>query len=83
MSFLFSLVLVSEGDSIIQIAKNTGAQAIHPGYGFLSENEHFARACEQNGVVFIGPPASAIHAMGSKRCGLCVHALLVQLLLLT
>ncbi|MCX7209213.1 MAG: ATP-grasp domain-containing protein, partial [Burkholderiales bacterium] len=51
---------------IIEAAKATGAEAIHPGYGFLSENEEFAAACEQAGVVFIGPPATAIHAMGSK-----------------
>jgi 3-methylcrotonyl-CoA carboxylase alpha subunit len=55
-----------KGDTILQVAKATGAQAIHPGYGFLSENEQFARACEDAGIVFIGPPASAIHAMGSK-----------------
>jgi 3-methylcrotonyl-CoA carboxylase alpha subunit len=55
-----------KGDTILQVAKTTGAQAIHPGYGFLSENEDFARACENAGIVFIGPPASAIHAMGSK-----------------
>nr|WP_315591726.1 acetyl/propionyl/methylcrotonyl-CoA carboxylase subunit alpha [uncultured Cupriavidus sp.] len=53
-------------DHIIEMAKETGAQAIHPGYGFLSENEDFARACAEAGLVFIGPPASAIHAMGSK-----------------
>jgi 3-methylcrotonyl-CoA carboxylase alpha subunit len=51
---------------IIDAAKATGAQAIHPGYGFLSENEAFAQACADNGLVFIGPPASAIAAMGSK-----------------
>ena len=51
---------------IIDAAKATGAQAIHPGYGFLSENEAFARACADAGIVFIGPPASAIAAMGSK-----------------
>ena len=45
---------------IISAAKATGAQAIHPGYGFLSENEEFARACADAGLVFIGPPASAI-----------------------
>ncbi len=51
---------------IIEAARATGAQAIHPGYGFLSENEAFAQACADNGLAFIGPPASAIAAMGSK-----------------
>ncbi|WHZ13122.1 MAG: Methylcrotonyl-CoA carboxylase biotin-containing subunit [Burkholderiaceae bacterium] len=51
---------------IIDAAKAAGAQAIHPGYGFLSENEHFAKACADAGLVFIGPPASAIQAMGLK-----------------
>ena len=54
------------GDAIIAIAKKTGAQAIHPGYGFLSENEEFAAKCVREGIVFIGPPPSAIAAMGSK-----------------
>ena len=54
------------GDAIIEVAKKTGAQAIHPGYGFLSENGDFAAACANAGLVFIGPPASAIRAMGSK-----------------
>jgi 3-methylcrotonyl-CoA carboxylase alpha subunit len=53
-------------DRIIAAAKATGAQAIHPGYGFLSENESFAQACVQANIIFIGPPASAIRAMGSK-----------------
>ncbi|HEX3140064.1 MAG TPA: biotin carboxylase N-terminal domain-containing protein, partial [Rhizobacter sp.] len=54
------------GERIIEAAKATGAQAIHPGYGFLSENEDFAQACAEAGLVFIGPPASAIQAMGLK-----------------
>ena len=53
-------------ERILQAAKATGAQAIHPGYGFLSENEEFAQACAAAGLVFIGPPASAILAMGLK-----------------
>ncbi len=53
-------------DRILEAAKATGAQAVHPGYGFLSENEDFAQACEAAGIAFIGPPASAIAAMGSK-----------------
>ncbi|HSC59658.1 MAG TPA: biotin carboxylase N-terminal domain-containing protein, partial [Rhizomicrobium sp.] len=51
-------------DAILAAAKQTGAQAIHPGYGFLSENAEFAEACAAAGIVFVGPPASAIRAMG-------------------
>ncbi|MDP5129876.1 MAG: acetyl/propionyl/methylcrotonyl-CoA carboxylase subunit alpha [Paraglaciecola sp.] len=54
------------GDKIIAIARKVGANAIHPGYGFLSENAEFARQCAHNNITFIGPPISAIEAMGSK-----------------
>ena len=53
-------------ERILEAARATGAQAIHPGYGFLSENEEFAQACADAGLAFIGPPASAIKAMGLK-----------------
>ncbi len=55
-----------KGDTIIAIAKEMGAEAIHPGYGFLSENTDFAQACQDAGLVFIGPSADAIRAMGGK-----------------
>lgn len=56
-------------DKIVDAAKRHGADAIHPGYGFLSENAEFAQACEAAGIVFIGPPADAIRKMGSKTAG--------------
>ncbi len=59
---------------IIEAAKATGAQAVHPGYGFMSENEDFAEACAANGIVFIGPPADAIRAMGSKSAAKALMA---------
>ncbi|MGI9534916.1 MAG: acetyl-CoA carboxylase biotin carboxylase subunit [Thermodesulfobacteriota bacterium] len=53
-------------EKIIEVAKNSGAQAIHPGFGFLSENDSFAELCEKEGIVFIGPSAEAIRLMGDK-----------------
>ncbi|HKT97180.1 MAG TPA: acetyl/propionyl/methylcrotonyl-CoA carboxylase subunit alpha [Paraburkholderia sp.] len=67
-------------ERIIAAARATGAQAIHPGYGFLSENEDFGRACEEAGIVFIGPPVEAIAAMGSKAAAKALmHAAAVPL----
>lgn len=54
------------GEKILEVAKNAGCQAIHPGYGFLSENVEFAELCQKEGMIFIGPPASAIRDMGIK-----------------
>lgn len=54
-------------DAILDAARQTGADCIHPGYGFLSENAAFSNACKEAGIVFVGPPASAIELMGSKR----------------
>ena len=51
---------------LLQVAKQCGAQAIHPGYGFLSENVEFAGLCQNSGLIFVGPPASAIRDMGIK-----------------
>ncbi|MBT5006777.1 MAG: 3-methylcrotonyl-CoA carboxylase, partial [Halieaceae bacterium] len=53
-------------ERVIAAAVKTGAQAIHPGYGFLSENADFCKACKENEIVFIGPPVGAIESMGSK-----------------
>lgn len=53
-------------DAIIEVAKKTGSEAIHPGYGFLSENPVFAKRCEEEGIIFIGPPSHVIAEMGSK-----------------
>uniref|UniRef100_A0A6P7F7C2 Methylcrotonoyl-CoA carboxylase subunit alpha, mitochondrial n=1 Tax=Diabrotica virgifera virgifera TaxID=50390 RepID=A0A6P7F7C2_DIAVI len=54
------------GDKLLEVAKKSGSQAIHPGYGFLSENVEFAERCQKEGIIFIGPPSSAIKDMGIK-----------------
>src|SRR5262245_59847426 len=55
-----------KGEAILDAAQKSGADAIHPGYGFLSENADFAEACAKAGVIFVGPPPAAIRAMGGK-----------------
>jgi len=54
------------GDKIIEVCKELGVDAVHPGYGFLSENSHFAEECEKNNIIFIGPKSKAIEMMGNK-----------------
>ncbi len=61
-------------DRILEAARRTAREAIHPGYGFLSENAEFAEACAAAGVVFIGPPPAAIRAMGSKAAAKALMA---------
>ena len=63
---LLSFQSYLQKERIIEVAKRTGAQAIHPGYGFLSENVEFSDLCHKSGVIFVGPPASAIRDMGIK-----------------
>lgn len=61
-------------ERLLEVARHSGAQAIHPGYGFLSENAEFAEACAGAGLIFIGPPPSAIRAMGSKSAAKAIMA---------
>lgn len=61
-------------DKIISVAKQTKCQAIHPGYGFLSENTEFAELCQKENIIFIGPPASAIRDMGIKNTSKAIMA---------
>ena len=62
---------------MLQVAKRAGATAVHPGYGFLSENAGFAQLCQDNGIAFVGPPASAITSMGMTACAYnCISLIL-------
>ncbi|WP_130617941.1 acetyl/propionyl/methylcrotonyl-CoA carboxylase subunit alpha [Dyella amyloliquefaciens] len=63
-----------QAERILEVALASGAKAVHPGYGFLSENESFAKACSEAGITFIGPPIEAIHAMGSKSAAKAMMA---------
>ncbi len=72
------------GDKIIEVAQRSGAQAIHPGYGFLSENADFAEQLKKNDIAWIGPPASAMISMSSKSnvIVICYIAIVIDILML-
>ena len=70
-------------DKILEVAKQSGSHAVHPGYGFLSENTEFAEQCAKEGVIFIGPPSSAIRDMGIKRYETLLKILTFRVLIMT
>jgi 3-methylcrotonyl-CoA carboxylase alpha subunit len=74
MIFITNFQSYLRQDKIIEVAKLCGAQAIHPGYGFLSENVEFAELCQKSGIIFVGPPSQAIRDMGIKSTSKIIMA---------